>query len=56
MGLDGGCFVQDLDRLGFWWGDPERYMDLRWDVFIGTFYYWFKFTHMPMVRGVKRSN
>ena len=42
--------MQALDDLGFWWGDDERYMDLRWDVFIGAFYYWFMFTHMPIVR------
>jgi len=27
-------------------------MDLRWDVFIGAFYYWFKFTQMPVVSGM----
>ncbi|TFJ82342.1 hypothetical protein NSK_006352, partial [Nannochloropsis salina CCMP1776] len=38
-----------LDALGFDWGDEEAYVDLRWDVFLGTYYYWRLIKGVPLV-------
>lgn len=38
-----------LDALGFDWGNEEAYIDLRWDVFLGTYYYWRLIKGVPLV-------
>lgn len=38
-----------LDALGFEWGNDEAYIDLRWDVFLGTYYYWRLIKGVPLV-------
>jgi hypothetical protein len=38
-----------LDALGFDWGNPEAYIDLRWDIFLGTYYYWRLIKGVPLV-------
>lgn len=38
-----------LDALGFDWGNEEAYVDLRWDIFLGTYYYWRLIKGVPLV-------
>ena len=40
-----------LDALGFDWGNEEAYVDLRWDIFLGTYYYWRLIKGVPLVGG-----